>query len=159
MATLWLRPLPMLVLTPHLLQEGHNLKTALLFSREPRICVPYWTLKRSPIFGHSNDRGGAMCSVRYLEKVPQLLDLLRDAVTRDDAAAIFRIAHSLKSSSGNVGAMTLVELCKELEVMGRNQSTAEAPATFTAIAAEYAMVQEALAAELRKQPQSPGKEG
>lgn len=95
----------------------------------------------------------------YLEKIPQLLDLLRDAVTRDDAAAIFRIAHSLKSSSGNVGAMTLVELCKELEVMGRTQSTAEAPATFTAIAAEYAMVQEALAAELRKPPQSPGKEG
>lgn len=90
----------------------------------------------------------------YLEKAPQLLDLLREAVTRNDAAAIFRLAHSLKSSSGNVGAVTLVKLCQELEMMGRAQNTAEAPETLVAIEAEYAMVQEALAAELRKQPQS-----
>ena len=90
----------------------------------------------------------------YLEKAPQLLDLLREAVTRNDAAAIFRLAHSLKSSSGNVGAVTLAELCQELEIMGRAQSTTEAPVTFAAIEAEYAMVQAALAAELRKQPQS-----
>lgn len=90
----------------------------------------------------------------YLDKAPQLLDLLREAVTHNDAPAVFRLAHSLKSSSGNVGAVTLVELCQELEVMGRTQNTAEAPMTFVAIEAEYAMVQEALAAELRKQPQS-----
>ena len=95
----------------------------------------------------------------YLDKAPQLLDLLREAVTHNDAPAVFRLAHSLKSSSGNVGAVTLVELCQELEVMGRTQNTAEAPMTFVAIEAEYAMVQEALAAELRKQPQSPGKNG
>jgi HPt (histidine-containing phosphotransfer) domain-containing protein len=89
----------------------------------------------------------------YLEKAPQLLDLLREAVTRNDASAIFRLAHSLKSSSGNVGAVTLAELCQGLEVMGRTQHTAEAPETLVAIEAEYAMVQEALAAELRKQPQ------
>lgn len=89
----------------------------------------------------------------YLEKAPQWLDLLREAVTRNDASAIFRLAHSLKSSSGNVGAVTLVELCQELEVMGRTQSTAEAPGTFAAIEAEYARVREALAAELHKQPQ------
>jgi HPt (histidine-containing phosphotransfer) domain-containing protein len=90
----------------------------------------------------------------YLEKAPQLLALLHEAVTRNDAAAIFRLAHSLKSSSGNVGAVTLVELCQELEVMGRTQSTAKAPVTFAAIETEYAMIQAALAAELRKQPQS-----
>lgn len=44
---------------------------------------------------------------------------LADAFAAGDANALQRIAHSLKSSAANVGAMHLSKLCFELEKLGR----------------------------------------
>jgi two-component system, sensor histidine kinase and response regulator len=86
----------------------------------------------------------------YLSSAPQLLDSLRAAVIHGDATAMKRAAHSFKSSSGNVGALTLAALCKELEVMGGANHTAGAAAVLPAIEAEYEAVQEALQAEVQR---------
>ena len=55
----------------------------------------------------------------YLDAAPKLLDEIRSAVAKRDALRLQRAAHSLKSSSANLGAQTLSELCKELENLGR----------------------------------------
>lgn len=56
----------------------------------------------------------------YLEDGAQQVALLRDAAAGGDGAeALVRPAHSLKSSSLNVGALALGELCRTLEEAAR----------------------------------------
>jgi HPt (histidine-containing phosphotransfer) domain-containing protein len=55
----------------------------------------------------------------YLDAAPKLIAEIRAAVETCDALRLQRAAHSLKSSSANLGAAKLSELCKELENMGR----------------------------------------
>lgn len=49
----------------------------------------------------------------------QLVGRIDDALARGDAAMVRETAHSLKSSSGNVGAMKLSSLCREMEMAGK----------------------------------------
>ena len=81
----------------------------------------------------------------YLERAPALLQELTGGVDANDAERVFTAAHSLKSSSANVGAKTLSELCRDLEQLGRGGSTAGAPA----LLAEITTLYQAVAAELR----------
>ncbi len=55
----------------------------------------------------------------YLEDAPKQLAAMRDAVARQDAAALVRPAHTLKSNSRNLGATELAELCLDLEAQAR----------------------------------------
>ncbi|MFN7952301.1 MAG: response regulator [bacterium] len=55
----------------------------------------------------------------YLESAPQLVAALVDAAVREDANALARAAHTLKSSSAFLGAARLASLCRELEALGR----------------------------------------
>jgi CheY-like chemotaxis protein len=81
----------------------------------------------------------------YLSHTPQLLATLREAVASGSAAGIRQAAHTFKSSSANVGALTLAGFCKELEAMGRAQALANAPAVLCQLEEEYARVAAALA--------------
>jgi two-component system sensor histidine kinase/response regulator len=63
----------------------------------------------------------------YLDDTPRLLTALRDAVGQGDERARAAIAHSLKSSSANVGAEALARLCRQIEA-------AAAPATLARLA-------------------------
>jgi HPt (histidine-containing phosphotransfer) domain-containing protein len=83
----------------------------------------------------------------YVSDTPPLLDALRQAVTQGDATTVHQAAHSLKSSSGNLGALTLSALCKELETMGRTHHLAGAPAVLAKLEVEYTAVCTALLAE------------
>jgi HPt (histidine-containing phosphotransfer) domain-containing protein len=85
----------------------------------------------------------------YCDSAPRLLHTLRAAVSQGDAPAIQRTAHRLKSSSGNVGALTLVALCKDLAALGGANHTASATDILSAIEAEYQAVQDALEAEVQ----------
>ena len=58
----------------------------------------------------------------YLKTAPDLLQNLHDASAGNDAEAFYKAAHSLKSSSANLGANSLAAIAKELEVRGRQQS-------------------------------------
>ena len=84
----------------------------------------------------------------YLNNAPHLLNTMRDAVAHSDALALQRAAHSLKSSSANVGALQLAAFSKEMEALGKAQRMAQAVPLLTTMEAEYAVVEEALQREL-----------
>lgn len=55
----------------------------------------------------------------YIESSPQLLLDMEQAVAQHDTHALYKIAHSLKNSSANLGITDLTNLCRELELKGR----------------------------------------
>ena len=83
----------------------------------------------------------------FLEDGIEQVGALRAAVAASDMAALGRPAHSLKSSSFNLGAMELGELCKELEQLARLNVVVDAPARVDSIAAGFDRAREALLAE------------
>jgi CheY-like chemotaxis protein len=93
-----------------------------------------------------------LCKVigKYLTSSQQLMETMRMAVPRHDAAALHRTAHSLKSSSATLGALRLAALCKEAESMGRTNTLEGMPSLWEQLEAEYTVVQEALTAELNQ---------
>lgn len=80
----------------------------------------------------------------YLDDAVVQLDALRQAASADDAAAIVRPAHSLKSSSANVGAVALTSLCRALEADGRTGSIPDAVARVAAADHEFELIRTGL---------------
>jgi HPt (histidine-containing phosphotransfer) domain-containing protein len=79
-----------------------------------------------------------------MEDSPKLMETIRHSITLGDAAAMQRAAHSLKSTSGNLGAMMLAEMCNELETMGRAGTTDNAILLLPVLEDEYDRVCEAI---------------
>jgi signal transduction histidine kinase/CheY-like chemotaxis protein/HPt (histidine-containing phosphotransfer) domain-containing protein len=86
----------------------------------------------------------------YLKETPRLLDRLKEAVAKNDSEVTEKIAHSLKSSSANVGALNLSAFFKELEALGRSRSLKNSDMFMNHAASEYERVREALLQELHK---------
>ncbi len=84
----------------------------------------------------------------YLRDTPKQLENARISLTRNDADAMGKQAHSLKSSSATLGAHALAALCKEMELMGRSGSTENAKDLLSRMEAEYAIVAKILSKEL-----------
>jgi len=80
----------------------------------------------------------------YLSSTPTLLQTLREAESGGDAEKLKAAAHSFKSSSANLGALKLADVCKELETLGRAGSTVGALPLLMQVEEEYRMVREAL---------------
>ena len=59
----------------------------------------------------------------YLANVPRLMHGIESAIEGNDMQALALSAHTLKSSSANVGAVRLSELAKGLEIKGRQGDT------------------------------------
>ncbi|MCG5513904.1 ATP-binding protein [Ectothiorhodospira shaposhnikovii] len=57
----------------------------------------------------------------FLDTAPSLAEQIKTAVAAEDAESLRRAAHALKSSSGNVGAMRLANICRQLEACARDQ--------------------------------------
>jgi HPt (histidine-containing phosphotransfer) domain-containing protein len=97
-------------------------------------------------------------SDRLLEKVvrlffnnsPALLSEMHDAASRDDHDALRRAAHTLKSTSANLGASSLAELCRMIEAQCRMDVPGDAAALVAQIEGEYARVLCALEEELTR---------
>ncbi len=79
-----------------------------------------------------------------MESSPKLMETIRHSITLGDTAAMQSAAHSLKSTSGNLGAMMLAEICKELETMGRAGTTDNSILLLPVLEDEYNRVCEAL---------------
>ena len=62
----------------------------------------------------------AEVSQLFIEDAPRQLQAIRDALNRQDAAALHRAAHTLKGSASNFGAARLVEEAYALEQIGRS---------------------------------------
>ena len=58
----------------------------------------------------------------FLLDAPDLLQQMREAVSKHDADSFRRAAHSMKSNAATFGAMELSTLAKELEMFGRESN-------------------------------------
>lgn len=80
----------------------------------------------------------------FLSDAQQRLEDMRRALGSGDLDAIARSAHTLKSSSGSVGAVLLADLCREVEELARRSSQVElGPKTDSCIEA-YGRTRDAL---------------
>jgi CheY-like chemotaxis protein/HPt (histidine-containing phosphotransfer) domain-containing protein len=86
----------------------------------------------------------------FLNDSPERLKELRKAVNSGDASSINRIAHTLKSSCANLGAMNLSSHFKEMEAMGRTNLIEQAPELLSQIEIEFLAAEAALKSELEK---------
>jgi CheY-like chemotaxis protein len=82
----------------------------------------------------------------YLNYAPKAIAQMHAAVTSSNSAGLKMAAHSLKSSSANVGAMVLSGLCRDLEAAMKIDGTSTDAATeaVAQIEAEYRRAADAL---------------
>ena len=83
----------------------------------------------------------------YLSDAVVQLDGMRRAAADADAAAMVRPAHSLKSSSENVGALALADRCRSLEAEAKAGAVPDAIARVAACDDAFTAVSAALLAQ------------
>ncbi len=83
----------------------------------------------------------------YLRSSAGLVECMQDALDVGDAGALANAAHELKSSSGNVGATALAQVCQRLETLGRGGRLSGAQTDGAVLHVEYARAVTALRAE------------
>ncbi len=88
----------------------------------------------------------------YLEDTPKRLTELRRALETGDIPILTREAHTIKSSSVNLGAMKMSGIAKKLELAGRAGELGQIAEQVARIEAEFEVVKAALQA-LRSTPQ------
>ncbi|RLJ16013.1 hypothetical protein DJ031_17155 [bacterium endosymbiont of Escarpia laminata] len=86
----------------------------------------------------------------YLNTTPGLMEKMKDTAVNGDADVLYQTAHSLKSSSANLGAMQLTAICKELEAIGREGKIQKAQPLMESLKIEYQKVEMELLANLVK---------
>ncbi|CAN5310534.1 hypothetical protein BH18ACT10_BH18ACT10_12150 [soil metagenome] len=86
----------------------------------------------------------------FLADVPPRLVALREAAEAGNAHSVERIAHNLKGSSGNMGAIGMEALCKGLEETGRSKDLTTTPARIYRLEEEFARVRVAFDKELQE---------
>ena len=80
----------------------------------------------------------------YLEDAPRLIAQLERAAVNIDPIALRVTAHTLKSSSANVGAMTLSDAARDLEHAARDGTMTQPGPAVARIVSEFAQVRVAL---------------
>ncbi len=86
----------------------------------------------------------------YLNTTPGLMERMKDTAVNGDADILYQAAHSMKSSSANLGAMQLSAICKELEAIGREGEIHKAQPLMESLKIEYQKVEMELLANLVK---------
>lgn len=90
----------------------------------------------------------AQLCLLFLEETRARLPRMAAALHRGDAAALAREAHTLRSGSAQVGALTLSELAGEIEAASRAGHLAPIPGCLDALGAQLPRVERALHREL-----------
>ena len=80
----------------------------------------------------------------FLQEVPPRMDRLRIAYAAGNIEEVYRAAHSLKGSAGNIGAQRFMGVCRQLDEMGRAGDLTDAAPLVAALGREY----ETVAAEI-----------
>ena len=86
----------------------------------------------------------------YLESSPALVNDIERSIQQQDTQALENAAHSLKSSSANLGATELTQLCKTLESHGRAKRTESAAPLMAQLVLLYTQTKAALEDELQE---------
>ena len=84
----------------------------------------------------------------FLSDTPPRLGELAEAMAARDASRIEAVAHSLKSSCGNLGALGLADLFRQIETLGRDASLEDVPSLVAESDQEFQRVEDALRSEL-----------
>lgn len=84
----------------------------------------------------------------FMGDTPPRLQAIAEAIEAGDADSLEKVAHALKSSCGNLGATVLSELCREIEMAGRNGDVESARGLIDLTRTQYERVREALLAEV-----------
>lgn len=84
----------------------------------------------------------------FLEDAPRSLQRLQQAAAANDTASMVAAAHSLKSTSANLGALDMSELARQIEHGGRSGTLANPNALVARLVAEFVRVEGALRALL-----------
>ncbi|MBL8043333.1 MAG: PAS domain S-box protein [Nitrospira sp.] len=102
------------------------------------------------------NRPAVLASVlrKYLDNSRDSVDALRDALRANDPAGLQAVAHRLKSSSAQLGAIALAARCKELELMGATKNLVDADRTLAALQSEYANACTVFRNEIAKEKQA-----
>ena len=87
----------------------------------------------------------------YLDDTPSHLRALQQAIATGNTVQLRKAAHSLKSSSANVGATALAQHSKDMEQLGRNDTTAGAAPLLAEMERSFQAVRQALGALLEKE--------
>ncbi len=74
----------------------------------------------------------------FLQNYPTDVTAIEHAVNENKAAELHSCAHKLKSAVGNFGAERCLDLCAQLEKIGKNGMLHEAPSLFTMLKEEIA---------------------
>jgi CheY-like chemotaxis protein/HPt (histidine-containing phosphotransfer) domain-containing protein len=82
--------------------------------------------------------------LRFIATVPETLDKIRSALAADEVKTVEIAAHSLKSSSGMIGALRLSTLFKNLELDARKCDLTSGYAILAAIETEFQRVRAVL---------------
>jgi CheY-like chemotaxis protein len=85
----------------------------------------------------------------YLQDSSKLVARVEEAVREKKPEDLKTLAHTLKSSSAQVGALKLSDLCRELEFLGRKDSTAGAEEVLAMLRKEYSGVHKTLQQQLQ----------
>ncbi len=107
--------------------------------------------------GRRGDKKLALLIESFYESTPRLLGEAREALEQRDIATLHRLAHTLKSTSATMGAMTLSNLALDLETATRaaldddalalaDDTTSQWSQMLTRAAEEYDKVKQALEA-------------
>jgi HPt (histidine-containing phosphotransfer) domain-containing protein len=109
---------------------------------DPRVLEQLRDLERSGSPGLV-----AQLASLFLKQTQEQAGVLRTCLTSKDDAGLARSAHLLKGSSGSVGAIPMMEICRQLEAAAKAKSWAEAEALLGRWEAEFVRVRPALEAE------------
>ena len=83
----------------------------------------------------------------YLEDAARLVEEMKSALAGGHGGTASRAAHTLKSSSGNMGAHTLSRMCLDLELAAKEGDLGVAQAVYGELAKEFVLVRERLMKE------------
>jgi len=84
----------------------------------------------------------------YLENADMNIRIIREATAANDAEKLASTAHTLKGASGNVGAVKMASLSKQLEEFGKNDNAQQAVNIVEELQNEFSTVREELQTEI-----------
>ncbi|MEQ8975682.1 MAG: response regulator [Coleofasciculus sp. C1-SOL-03] len=140
-------------------QGLHGDEGAGVFPASPRLHEPESEVLDPKIWQSLEKLAGAKAKVvldkivgEYLDDAPERLQAIQSAIATQDAEALRQAAHSFRSSSANLGAVTLSLMCKKLEALAGAGITEVPAEQLVQVKVEYEKVKTALIKQVSKSP-------
>ena len=81
----------------------------------------------------------------FLQETPKRMGRIQAAWQSGDHAEVHRTAHSLKGSTGNIGARAMFAVCRDLDAQVQSGDLSNVDGLVAALAREYARVEAEIA--------------